>query len=227
MTTENYANHIATITQIYSDALQSVAEQDAAPTAVLVHRGAAHHYYGDDRGIAFQGDGHLLHWIPVNRPTHFVYFQPGEKPIYYQIIPSDFWFEQDISIEPDWGEALAIVRLSSLNDLVGQLQQHSGSAIAYLGENADVAASLGIDKALVNPQRLLAYLDFSRAIKTAYELDQLRSANRLALLGHAAAKDCFLAGGSEYEIHMAYLQATQSLEDETPYTNIEIGRAHV
>lgn len=220
MTTENYASHIATLTQIYSDALQSVAEEPSAPTAVLIHSGSEHHYYGDDRGIAFQGYGHLLHWIPVNRPNQFVYFQPGEKPVYYQIIPSDFWYEQDISIEPEWAESLAIVRLSSLNDLVGQLRQHSGSAIAYIGENTDVAASLGIDKSLINPQRLLAYLDFSRAIKTAYELDQLRAANRLALLGHAAAKDCFLAGGSEYEIHMAYLQATQSLEDETPYTNI-------
>jgi Xaa-Pro dipeptidase len=57
-------------------------------------------------------------------------------------------------------------------------------------------------------------------VKTHYELEQLRAANRLALLGHAAAKVRFLEGGSEYEIHMAFLQATQNLEDECPYTNI-------
>ena len=220
MTTNNYAKHIEALTQIYTDALLHSGDESSAPAAVLVHSGTEHHYYSDDRGIAFQGYGHLLHWIPVNRPNQFIFFRPGEKPIYFQIVPSDFWYEQDIHTEPEWNEALDIVRLTSLDELTVQLAQHAQSDIAYIGENSDLAAVLGIDRAMVNPQRLLAYLDYSRAIKTAYELDQLRAANRLALAGHAAAKARFLEGGSEYEIHMAYLQATQSLEDETPYTNI-------
>jgi len=110
--------------------------------------------------------------------------------------------------------------LSSLDELSAQLKQHSVAEVAYIGGHADIAASLGIDKALINPEMLLAYLDFSRAVKTGYELEQLRTANRLALLGHAAAKACFLEGGSEYEIHMAFLQSTHNLEDECPYTNI-------
>ena len=220
MTIDNYANHIATLTRTYTDALQYVANQGAQLGGVLVHSGAEHHYYGDDRGVAFQAFGHLLHWIPVNRPNQFVYFRSGEKPIYFQIVPSDFWYEQDIDVEPDWEETLTIVRLSSLDELLAQLTLHSVADVAYIGGHADIAASLGIDKALINPKKLLAYLDFSRAVKTGYELKQLRAANHLALLGHAAAKACFLQGGSEYEIHMAFLQATQNLEDECPYTNI-------
>ena len=220
MTIDNYANHIATLTRTYTDALQYVANQGAQPAAVLVHSGTEHHYYGDDRGVAFQAYGHLLHWIPVNRPNQFVYFRPDERPIYFQIVPSDYWYEQDIDVEPEWQESLTIVRLSNLDELSAQLKQHSVSDVAYIGGHADIAASLGIDKALINPERLLAYLDFSRAVKTGYELEQLRAANRLALLGHAAAKACFLEGGSEYEIHMAFLQATQNLEEECPYTNI-------
>ena len=220
MTIDNYANHIATLTRTYTDALQYVANQGAQLGGVLVHSGAEHHYYGDDRGVAFQAFGHLLHWIPVNRPNQFVYFRSGEKPIYFQIVPSDFWYEQDIDVQPDWEETLTIVRLSSLDELLAQLTLHSVADVAYIGGHADIAASLGIDKALINPKKLLAYLDFSRAVKTGYELKQLRAANHLALLGHAAAKACFLQGGSEYEIHMAFLQATQNLEDECPYTNI-------
>jgi Xaa-Pro dipeptidase len=220
LTTNNYASHIATLTRTYSDALQYVSSQDTQPAAVLVHSGAQEHYYGDDRGVAFQAYGHLLHWIPVNRPNQFVYFRPDAKPIYFQIVPSDFWHEQDIGVAPEWEETLTIVRLSNLDELCAQLKQYRVADIAYIGGHADIAASLGIDKSLINPKRLLAYLDFSRAVKTDYELEQLREANRVALLGHAAAKARFLEGGSEYEIHMAFLQATQNLEDECPYTNI-------
>lgn len=218
MTTNNYANHIAALTRTYTDALQYSANAGAA--AVLVHSGTEHHYYGDDRGVPFQAYGHLLHWIPVNRPNQFIYFRPNEKPIYFQIVPSDFWYEQGIKIESQWEESLTLIRLSNLDELSTQLKRYSISQISYIGEHADIAASLGLNKALINPRRLLAYLDFSRAIKTEYELEQLRAANRLALLGHAAAKTCFLEGGSEYQIHMAFLQATESLEDECPYTNI-------
>jgi len=220
LTANNYANHIATLTRTYSDALQYVSNQDTQPASVLVHSGAQERYYGDDRGVAFQAYGHLLHWIPVNRPNQFVYFRPDAKPIYFQIVPNDFWHEQDIGVEPEWEETLAIVRLSNLDELCAQLKQYCVADIAYIGGHADIAASLGIDKSLINPKRLLAYLDFSRAVKTGYELEQLREANCIALLGHAAAKARFLEGRSEYEIHMAFLQATQSLEDECPYTNI-------
>ncbi|MEX0963168.1 MAG: Xaa-Pro dipeptidase [Pseudohongiellaceae bacterium] len=220
MTTENYAEHIATLTSSYTEALRTADAQPIGIAAVLLHSGVEHHYFRDDRNVPFQAFGHLLHWIPVNRPNQFIYFRPDEKPIYFQIVPSDFWYEQDIHVEPAWDEQFTIIRLSTLEQLAREMKQRANGDLAYIGEAADIAASLGIDAALINPQKLLAHLDFSRAIKTEYELDQLRWANRLALLGHAAARTCFLGGGTEYEIHMAYLQATQILEEESPYTNI-------
>jgi len=48
----------------------------------------------------------------------------------------------------------------------------------------------------------------------------LRAASKLGIQGHAAARACFLQGGNEYEIHQAFLNACQILEEETPYTNI-------
>lgn len=220
MTTENYAEHIATLTARYSDALEFVADQKLPIDATLVHSGTEQHYYSDDRGVPFQAYGHLLNWLPVNRPNQFVLFQPGEKPIYFQIVPSDFWYEQDIHIDPAWEEQFTIVRLSNLDQLSAELRRRGIEGLAYIGEDGGSAAMLGIEPALVNPPSLLAFLDFARGIKTEYELDQLRSANRLALLGHAAARTSFFNGGSEYDIHMAYLQAAQILEDESPYTNI-------
>ena len=134
MTINNYANHIATLIRTYTDALQYLGNQDTQPAAVLVHSGAEVHYYGDDRSVVFQAYGHLLHWIPVNRPNQFVYFRPDEKPIYFQILPSDFWYEQDIDVEPEWEESLTIVRLCSLDELFAQLKQHHVADIAYIGD---------------------------------------------------------------------------------------------
>lgn len=220
LTTANYAKHIAKLVNDYSDALKWASSDNAKIGAVLIHSGCEKHYYADDRGVPFQAYGHLLHWIPIHRPNQFVYFRPNEQPIYFQIIPSDFWYEQSIEMEECWSEEFSVINLSSLAELVEQVSRLSKSDIAYLGEESSVAESLAIDNALINPKRLISFLDFSRAIKTDYELDQLRAANQIALKGHDAAKTCFLQGGTEFEIHMAFLQASNCLEDESPYTNI-------
>ena len=140
-----------------------------------------------------------------------------QKPVFYQLVPADFWHEQEIQSDPLWLETFEIVRLESLEQIRKQLPTHS---LVYLGDNPDTAEFLGLDKQACNPQQPLSFLDYHRAYKSAYELEQLKEANRLALIGHNAARECFLAGGSEYDIHMAYLGACKLLEDETPYTNI-------
>lgn len=218
--TESYGAHIEALKSGYTEALSNCDARGEDPSAVLIHSGTEQHYYADDRGVPFQAFGHLLHWIPVNRPNQFIYYRPGGTPIYFQVVPSDFWYEQDIESQVTWADHLNIVRFSSLDELANELSKLSVSDTAYLGEHPEIAKFLGIDEALVNPRTLLAELDFARAIKSEYEVAQLRSANRLALLGHSAAKSCFLEGGTEFEIHMAFLQATQTLEDESPYTNI-------
>ena len=83
-----------------------------------------------------------------------------------------------------------------------------------------MAAALDISTRSINPQKVISYLDFQRAYKTQYEIAQVRNANKLALSGHRAARECFLANGNEYDIHMAYLRACNILESECPYTNI-------
>ena len=227
MPTSNYGKHIAKLTQDYTSALdqlncvndekQSNDNQKSRIEAVLIHSGSEQHYYGDDRGVSFQAYGHLLHWLPVNRPDQFVYFRPGEKPTYFQVVPNDFWYDQSIELPDDITQQFTVIKMASVSELNTHLDS---SSIAYIGESANIAKDLGIEQSFVNSSTLLAHLDFCRAIKTSYELEQLRAANSLALQGHAAAKDCFLNGGSEYQIHMAYLSACNILEEESPYTNI-------
>ena len=214
---EQYADHVMHVASIYEDALAALEEAGTHAEGVLIHSGIEHYYYRDDRNVAFQAYSHFLHWLHTTQPNQFILFQPNSKPIYFQVVPADYWYEQDGQSDPLWREAFDTVRLSSVDKLKAQLPN---GRFIYCGEQESLATQLGIASGLVNPSPFISYIDYQRAYKTEYELAQLREANRLALIGHDAARECFLAGGSEYDIHACYLGACKLLEDETPYTNI-------
>lgn len=219
MTTTLFGDHIAQLTATYDTALAREQKQKAGKKfdAILLHSGTEQVYFGDDRHVKFQAFGHFSHWLPVNRPDQFVLYRTGRKPVYLQVVPDDYWYEQAVVMEDAWTEQFEVVRLNQ----VAAVPKHlDGLSCAYLGGNTELAGSWGIAPELCNPANLLAYLDFQRGAKTLYELEQLRAASKLALQGHAAARQRFLQGGNEYEIHMAFLAACNILEEESPYTNI-------
>jgi len=72
----------------------------------------------------------------------------------------------------------------------------------------------------INPRDLLDALDYFRAYKTEYEVDNMRTANRMAAKAHIAAKQAFFEGKSEIQIHQAYLQSLNVRESDLPYNNI-------
>ncbi|MDE0509812.1 MAG: Xaa-Pro dipeptidase [Gammaproteobacteria bacterium] len=204
-----YAQHVAHLQDLYEQAIDGRFE------GVLLHSGGADCYFADDREISFQAYGHFGHWLPVNRPNQFLLVRPGRKPVYYQVVPADYWYEQDFPVDEQWREAFDLLPLAS----VGEIPK-PGKGTAYLGPDPEIARRMGVDSENCNPESLVGELDFARAIKTPYETEQMRAANRLALRGHQAARMCFLAGGSEFDIHLAFLEACRQLEEELPYTPI-------
>ncbi len=220
---QQYAEHVAQLCTRYKEALELPDCQSLA--AVLLHSGSEHHYYGDDRGVPFQAFGHFCHWLPVNRPDQFLLIRPDQRPVYFQVVPSDFWYDQHIDNAPWWAEQFDIVQLASVSELAAQLPNQN---LAYLGESARLARELGLatehgeneSSDCKSVTALRNYLDYHRACKSLYEITQLQSAAQRALHAHEVAHDAFLAGGSEYGIHMAYLAACEAQEHETPYTNI-------
>ncbi|MFM1897594.1 MAG: hypothetical protein RLZZ385_2668 [Pseudomonadota bacterium] len=213
-----FASHIALLQQRYEQALAAVQNDAYRVDCVLLHSGMLHYFYGDDQSVPFRAFGHFSQWLPVNRPEQMVLVRPGHRPCYFQVVPEDFWYEQTIDNEPWWSDQFDITRLAE----PAQFMRHAGdlSRVAFIGEAVDFARTCGIDAHRINPDALLAQLDYQRAYKSPYEIERLRQANRLALQGHDSARQCFLDGGSEYQIHMAFLQACQVLEQETAYTNI-------
>lgn len=217
MSTTLFSDHIAHLKKNYDAALANTNSTNQPVDAVLVHSGSENTYFGDDRHVVFEAYGHFSHWLPVNRPDQFVLYSAGCKPVYIQVVPDDYWYEQSAVVEDAWQAQFDIVRVNHVSAVPKQLGNKS---CAYLGGNTVLAQSWGIKPDCCNPPSLVAYLDFQRAVKSHYELEQLRAANKLALVGHAAARKCFLQGGNEYDIHMAYLSACNILETESPYTNI-------
>ncbi len=218
----HYAQHIERLQALYTDALLATGHFDA----VLIHSGSARYHYADDQTPPFRAYGHFSHWLPVNRPEQVVLILPGQTPVYFQVVPRDFWYEQTAHLD-DWVRSQWQVHtLERSQGVADALQGLSGveipplARIAFLGENTPFATAIGLPPESHNPSALLHWLDFQRAVKSEYEVACIRAANRLALQGHTAARHAFEAGGSEYAIHMAYLQACHILDEETPYTNI-------
>ena len=195
------AQHIERLLALYTDALLATGNFEA----VLIHSGSARYHYADDQTSPFRAYGHFSHWLPASRPEQVLLILPGQTPVYFQVVPTDFWYEQTAHLD-DW--------------VAAQWQVQPLARIAFLGENTHFATAMGLPPECHNPSALLQWLDFQRAVKSDYEVACIRAANRQALLGHTAARHAFEAGGSEYAIHMAYLQACHILDEETPYTNI-------
>jgi Xaa-Pro dipeptidase len=218
MLSSQFKDHLQGLDFIYCNALAVLGRSGVQADAVLIHSGFEQFYYSDDRAIPFRPFGHFSHWLPVTRPDQMVLVKPGSRPVYFQVIPDDFWYEQTIENASWWSDQFEIITLTDSAQVAANLATQKN--LAFLGENIHFAVSLGIDAERVNPPVLLHYLDYHRALKSDYEISQLRAANQQALIGHEAARRRFESGGSEYAIHNAYLQACNILEEETPYTNI-------
>jgi Xaa-Pro dipeptidase len=184
--------------------------------ALVIHAGCPPVQFLDDQDYPFKVNPHFKAWVPIlNNPRSVLVVAPGARPkvLFYQ--PNDYWHKPAGLPQAGWTSAV---------DLIAMEEPAKGAAywaglgrVAYIGPDAFAP---GTDPASVNPPDLLARLHYDRAVKTGYELECLRRANELAVLGHRAALAAFRRGGSEYQAHMDYLRACDQREEEMPYNNI-------
>jgi len=214
----HYKQHIAVLRARYQVLIEEQEQSGQPIDGLLIHSGSENFHYADDQASPFRAYGHFCHWLPINRPDQMLLISPGKNPVYFQVIPSDYWFDQSIENASWWCDEFEIVTLTATNQIAHYLD--NSGRVAFLGENTTFARELGLDQRLVNPSALIHNLDFHRAYKSNYEIEQIRAANTEAFIGHNAAKNCFENDGSEYDIHMSFLQACNILEEDSPYTNI-------
>lgn len=225
-TPELLSDHYATIQEHWWQAMA-----DSGFDYSVVHAGQTKLYFEDDQGPAFRPNPHFLQWVP---PQHSVaesclLIRPGHKTQLLFFQPRDYWHA--VPMPPNnLNEYQHIVAFADLDELrqhcVNQADQFTASSdrIAYIGEpNCQALFDRNWQR---NPQDLIHRLNFARAAKTEYELAAMRNASIMGALGHTAAAKCFHDGGSEFDVHMAYLSASAQNEQELPYGNIVAQNEH-
>jgi Xaa-Pro dipeptidase len=205
-----YADHLAVLTARSAAALRRCGRDH-----LVIASGVEKVHFLDDRPYPFQPNPHFKHWLPLTAHPHcWLVITPGARPrlVYFQ--PEDYWHLPPAAPSGFWVEHFDITIIRAPEEALRHLPPAATSAI--IGE-AD--ATLG-DRAPDNPPALLDYLHYHRGCKTPWELAQMRAAQRRAVPGHRAAETMFRAGGSEREIHRAYLAATGHGDLDLPYGNI-------
>lgn len=210
-----YLDHLA--------ALQRHAEEALARTGfdvLLIASGIEKYAFLDDRPYLFQANPHFKHWLPLtNHPHSWLAVRPGHKPrvVYHQ--PDDYWHVPPSAPSGEWVDAVELVVIREPEQAARALADLVTPRTAILGE-ADAALPGSPEIRPNNPEALLNLLHWARGVKTPYELEQMRAAQRRAVPGHNAARAAFLRGESEAGIHRAYLLATGHTDRDLPYSNI-------
>jgi Xaa-Pro dipeptidase len=209
---------------LFAAHLESVVRRSAEALArtgydgLLVHSGTPPLIFLDDQHLPFKANAPFKVWAPLaDVPDSLVYFTPGQKPLLLMHQPVDYWHKSPELPRGYWAAAFEIVSCADGAATRAALPRNL-SRTAFIGAPFPELVSWG--PGAINPEHLMAQLDFARARKTPYEIACLRAANRLGALGHIAAEKAFRAGASEFEIGLAFMAACGQRERELPYNPI-------
>lgn len=213
-----YPQHLATLDRDLGKALEQAARGGAPVEAVVFHSGRQRVYHADDKLIPFEATPHFRRWVPLAGPEHLVLARPGHKPRVVRVAPKDFWYDTEPAPISYWEQSVDLLEVATFAEAVDAIGSLTGAA--YVGGAPEAAAELGIETDRVEPPALMAPLDWYRAYKTEHEVAMLRVAAEKAAAGHAAARDRFLGGASEIELHRMFLEVSDQLEGQVPYETI-------
>jgi Xaa-Pro dipeptidase len=208
-----FADHLSVVTAHTARAL-AASRYDA----LLLFSGTRRLVYRDDCHYPFRANAPFKAFLPLaDAPESLVYFTPGAKPLLIFHRDDDYWHKPASLPQQEWVASFEVrvvsSRAAARAALPGDL-----SRCAFVGEAFPELTNFGVGA--VNPEHLLVRLEFPRAVKTPYELAAMRTANLRGVRGHLAAAKAFAAGGSEFDISLAFLRGTGLREQELPYNPI-------
>jgi Xaa-Pro dipeptidase len=206
-----YAAHLAMLMRRTDRALAATGFD-----ALVVHAGRPPLQFLDDQDYPFKANPQFKAWVPiVDNSRCILVYTPGVRPLVLFYQPNDYWHKPAKLPAAPWTAAINLIAME--DDSKAAAHWAKLGRVAFLGPENTAS---GTDAAGVNPQELLALLDYERAVKTPYELACLRRASEIGARGHTAAFSAFHRGEAEYDAHMSYLAACRQREEEMPYNNI-------
>ena len=213
-----YAAHVARVIEDTEAALRRSAEAGSGFDGVVFHAGGDLLVHRDDQSYTFRPDSHFARWAPLAGVDHLIEFTPGRRPRLVRVVPSDYWYESPEAPAVDVHAHFDVVEVEDVDaaiDALGELPRH-----AFVGADDEVADALAIGEDAVEPEALMASLDWTRGRKSPYEAECLRRAAVRAGLGHAAVRAGVVQRRSERALYFDFLTATAMLDAEVPYPPI-------
>ncbi|MDP9090456.1 MAG: Xaa-Pro dipeptidase [Pseudomonadota bacterium] len=206
-----YAAHLATLMRRTDRSLE-ISGFDA----LVIHAGRAPIQFLDDQSYPFKVNPQFKAWVPItDNPRCILVYSPGARPTVLFHQPNDFWHKPAKLPTAAWTAAVNLIAMD--DESKAEAHWAKLGRAAFIGPEGFMPEP---DPKCINPEGLMALLNYDRAVKTPYELACLREASELGARGHAAAFAAFNRGGSEYDAHMSYLEACEQREEEMPYNNI-------
>jgi Xaa-Pro dipeptidase len=216
-----YAAHVAERTSAAARALEETGYD-----RLLIHSGTPFTYFSDDNDAPFHPTPHFAAWAPLEGPGHLLEVVPGKRPRILRVTPRDFWYEPPSPPPAFVARASAGRAVDTPEAAWAAVPAGSRTRTAFLGDAVAQAAEQGLPASAINPPRLVTRFDWDRSLKTDYEVETIAEATVHGAAAFRAAESAFRAGGSEMEIHHAYLAAAGSKEETLPYTTIIALDAH-
>lgn len=208
----SYAAHVGTLRMRTDAALAACGFESLA-----IYAGQPKTLFLDDQRYPFKTNPHFKAWTPLQDAAEsWLVYRPGAPLQLVFVQPDDYWHKPPAIPSDYWTPQFAIDVIREAPH--ARLRLQGLPRCACIGEWREEFADWGF--AAHNPLRLVELLHYPRAVKTPYELECMRMASARGATGHRAAEAAFRAGASEFEIHLAYLQATHHTENELPYSNI-------
>ncbi len=205
-----YATHLFhRVNQIHQALTDCVFEQ------LVIDTGVSHRRFLDDTHYPFWLNPWAARLAPLKSfAESFIVIQSGAvKPKLLVYQPNDVWHGATLMDCPEVLQHFQVYTYAERAQILRALPDHK--QVAYVGERTDLLA-----QAAINPSDLLNHLDYLQAAKTDYEIACMERANVLAAAGHKRVAELFWDGANEINMHLAYLQATESCENDLPYGNI-------
>ena len=195
-----YQEHLAVLSNRYENAMTHFGLD-----AIVLASGEKSYYFQDDHTHPFHAYSGAQQWLPFTLGAEtYVVLKTGEKPTLIWPIRDDFWHAPNPVPSGDWQHDWNIVTARKADKWFADLPKQT----AWLGPQSMPFA--------VACEGLKAYVDFAKAVKTDFEIQAMRQASMRGSAGHIAAKEAFLAGGSELEIHLSFLKASQQSAFQEP-----------
>jgi Xaa-Pro dipeptidase len=210
-----YAAHLRTLLRRYDAALAATGFD-----AVIIGAGLPVGIFGDDQEYPYRAEPRFVQWAPLlAHPGSLLAYRPGRKPVLCVHMPDDYWHQAADVPEGEWLRLLDVHLVSERGLAIRTALRLAGPRrIALLG---DPRQWTGIDlTGPVNPGSLVTHLDYDRAVKTPWEVDNIRRANVLGIVAHEAVAEGFAQGLSEYELGLLFLAACGQTDAELPYPAI-------